>query len=181
MKLDPLTEAYLKCHDTVREIIKSQTGRYPKRYKRLEVIKLDKYFSNIPYKGENIATFGARAMSELIVNHTLPNANHRSTILFMALFLESCGIRFPDYDSRAHKERWVRECNDYILKSKRILYSRRHDPAYKEKHLELSKSWLNQVIGAQSKSSGMMSRKSLTTLRKSSASWDVSSAIVRKR
>jgi len=181
MTIDPLAEAYLKCHDVVREIIKSQTGRYPKRYKRLEVRKLDKFFRNIQYKTQNIATFGAQTMSDLVVNHSLPNANHRTTILFMALFFESLDIRFPGYDTKANRVRWIRECNEYITKSKRILYSRGHDPSYGKKHLELTKSWLKDVVGGQSKSSGMMSRKSLTTLRKSSTSWEVSSVIVKKR
>jgi prophage maintenance system killer protein len=181
MDLDPLTKAYLKCHETVREIIKSHTGRHPKRYKRLEMRKLDKYFHNIQYKSQNILAFGAQTMSDLIVGHALPNANHRTTILFMALFFESIDIRFPGYDTRANRERWIRECNEYIAKSKRILHSRRHDQRYGKKHMEMTKSWLSEVVGDQSNSSGMMSRKSLTTLRKSSASWNVSSVIVKKR
>lgn len=179
--LDHLTELYLQCNHTVNEIIKSETGRYPGNYKRMEIAKLNKYFLTISYKATTNFDFAAEVMSSLIVLHGLPNTNHRSTILFTAMVFEVQEIKFPHYGSRTNKKRWIDDCNRYITKSKRILYSRRKDSDYKQKHLEWTKEWLAEAIGTQSNSSGMMSRKSLTTLRKSSASWDVSSVIVKKR
>jgi prophage maintenance system killer protein len=178
--MNELAEAYLKCHEIVREIIREDTGHYPRNYKRLEKGKIDKFFRNVPYKSKSVLAFGAETMSGLIVAHALPNANHRSTILFTALFFEMCGVRFPCYDTRKKRDQWIRDCNRYIADSKRILYARKRDPRYRGKHLELTRMWLENIIGGQSKSSGMMSRKSLTTLRKRSSSWDLSSVIVKK-
>jgi len=178
--LDPLTELYLQCNNTVNDIIKSETGRYPGDYKRLEISKLDKYFNTLSYKATTNFDFAADVMSSLIVLHCLPNTNHRSTLLFTAMILEIQEIRFPHYGSKGNKKRWIDDCNRYIAKSKRILYSRKKDSEYKQKHLEWTKEWLAQAIGTQSNSSGMMSRKSLTTLRKISSSFGTSSVIVKK-
>lgn len=178
--IDPLTELYLQCNHTVNEIIKSETGRYPGDYKRMELAKLNKYFVTISYKATTNFDFAAEVMSGLIVLHSLPNTNHRSTILFTAIIFEVQEIKFPQYGSKSNKKRWIDDCNRYISKSKRILYTRKKDAGYKEKHLEWTKEWLAQAIGTQSMSSGMMSRKSLTTLRKISSSFGTSSVIVKK-
>jgi hypothetical protein len=179
-ELDQLTEMYIKCHFIVNEIIKTDTGRYPRKYKKLELPSINKYFINLPYKSMTNFDFGAEVMSGLIVIHGLPNTNHRTTILFIAVVFEALDIRFPDYDRRKYKKRWIDECNEYIAKSKRILYAREKNADYKQTHLKWTKEWLRKVIGAQSNSSGMMSRKSLTTLRKISSSGDFSSVIMRK-
>jgi prophage maintenance system killer protein len=178
--MDPLAEAYLNCYEIVRETIKASRGRYPSNYKRFEKTKIDKYFKNVPYKCKNIITFGSDMMSTLIVNHALPNANHRTTILFMALYFESYGIHFPCYDKIQKRDAWIKDCNRYIAASKRILYSRKKDGHYREKHLKMTLEWLQEIVGDQSNSSGMMSRKSLTILKKKSSSWCVSSVIVKK-
>ncbi len=178
--VDPLTELYIKCNSAVRETVKAETGRYPRNYKRLELAKMDKYFTTISYKSMTNLDFASEAMSSLIVLHGLPNTNHRSTILFTAMIFEVQGIKFPHYGSKDNRKRWIDDCNKYITKSKRILYSRKRDPDYKQKHLKWTKEWLAQVVGTQSNSSGMMSRKSLTTLRNISSSLGSSSVIINK-
>jgi hypothetical protein len=177
--LDPLTEIYINCHSVVNEIIKADTGRYPRRYKRFELARINKHFSTLPYKGMSNLDFAVEMTSNLIVLHGLPNTNHRTTILFVAVLFEALDIKFPSYDRRRYKRKWIDECNRYIAKSKRILYSRKTNKDYKRKHLEWTKEWLATAIGDQSNSSGMMSRKSLTTLKKISSS-DVSSVIIKK-
>jgi prophage maintenance system killer protein len=164
----------------VKEIIKADTGRYPRDYKRLELAKLNKYFTTISYKSTTNFDFASEVMSGLIVLHGLPNTNHRSTILFVAMVFEIQKIKFPYYEVKTDKKRWIDDCNRFIAKSKRILYSRKRDSYYQQKHLEWTKEWLAQVIVNQSNSSGMMSRKSLTTLRKISSSFGSSSVIVKK-
>jgi hypothetical protein len=120
-------------------------------------------------------------MSNLLVMHGLPNTNHRSTILFIGVIFEDLNIRFPPYklDSK-NKKRWIDDCNRYIAKSKRILYTRKKNKDYGKKHQKWTKEWLTDTIGDQSNSSGMMSRNLLTTLRKTSSSGDFSSVIVKK-
>ena len=180
LDIDPLTELYLQCNSVVKEIIKSETGRYPRDYKRMETAKLNKYFTTLSYKSTTNFDFAAEVMSGLIVLHGLPNTNHRSTILFTAMIFEIQEINFPYYGSKGNAKRWIEDCNQYIAKSKRILYSRKKDSEYKQKHLKWTREWMAQAIGTQSNSSGMMSRKSLTTLRKISSSFGASSIIVKK-
>ena len=105
-------------------------------------------------------------MSGLIVTHGLPNANHRTTIFFLSIIFRYLGIKFPNYNSQKYKKKWIDECNRYIKKSKRILYKRKENKNYKEKHKEWTRKWLTEVIGDQSKSSGMMSRHLLNSLKK---------------
>ena len=88
LDIDPLTELYLKCNSTVKEIIKAETGRYPRDYKQLELAKMNKYFTILSYKSTTNLDFAAELMSNLIVLHGLPNTNHRSTILFVAMVFE---------------------------------------------------------------------------------------------
>ena len=178
---DPLTLIYFQCHEIVMEIVKTDKGIYPRNYKRFEKKRIEKYFRNISYKSKSINDFTTEMMSNLIVIHGLPNTNHRSTILFIGLVLEELDVRFPPYklDSRG-KKKWIDECNRYITKSKRILYTRKRDKGYNEKHLKWTKEWLSEIIKDQSNSSGMMSRNLLTTLRNTSSSGDFSSVIVKK-
>ena len=180
IKLNPLTEIYLQCHEAVKEIIKEETGRYPGKYKRFEKAKINKYFDIISYKAINKLEFASETMSGLIVLHGLPNTNHRSTITFINVILKALDIKFPNYVINKNKKKWINECNSYIRKSKRIIYTRKHDDKYKEKHLKWTKDWLKEIIGDQSNSSGMMSRKSLITLKKISSSLDFSSVIINK-
>ena len=177
-EIDLLTELYLRCNFVVRETVKADTGRYPRDYKQLELAKLNRYFTTISYKSTTNLDFTSEVMSNLIVLHGLPNTNHRSTILFTALIFEVQGIRFPYYGSKAYKRQWIDDCNKYITRSKRILYSRKVDTEYKQKHLKWTKEWLIQVVGNQSNNSGMMSRKALTTLKNISSSLSSHSVIV---
>ncbi len=96
MVFDELTELYLNCHEAVREIIKENTGEYPKDYKKYEKNRIDKFFKTIPYKGKNLLNFTSNMMSELIVTHGLSNTNHRTTILFIGVLLDKIGIQFPN-------------------------------------------------------------------------------------
>ena len=122
-KLNPLMEIYLQCHEYVRAVKKQESGRYPGKYKRFEKVKINKYFDTISYKAINNLDFASETMSNLIVIHGLPNANHRSTIVFIGVVLRALDIAFPNYDVKKYKKRWVGECNRYIRKSKRILNS----------------------------------------------------------
>ena len=179
-ELNPLTEIYLQCHEYVKEVKKQESGRYPGRYKRFEKVKINKYFDTISYKAINNLDFASETMSSLIVIHGLPNTNHRTTIYFTGVILKSLDIKFPNYVISKNKKKWINECNRYIRKSKRIIYTRKHDDKYKEKHLKWTKDWLRNIVGTQSNSSGMMSRHSLARLKKISSSLDFSSVIVKK-
>jgi hypothetical protein len=166
MALDPLTILFLNCHQAVREIVKEKTGKYPKEYKKIEQEHINKFLTNISYKGKNYLDFISYMMSSLIVIHGLSNTNHRSTILFTSIILNEMGIKFPSYDSSEEKERWIIECNHFIEGSKKILNDRKKDPKYSERHLEWTKEWLGTVTDHQSISSGMMSFHLLSSLRK---------------
>ena len=179
-EFDDLTKLYFNCHNAISEIIKEDTGRYPKNYKKFEKKRINKFFENISYKAKNILDFSSDLMSELIAIHGLPNTNHRTTIFFISIILRKLGIKFPNYDSRKYKNKWIEDCNRYIAKSKRILYTRKKDKDYKRKHKEWTKIWLSEVIGAQSKSSGMMSRHLLNSFKKISSSDDLTSVIIKK-
>jgi len=117
-------------------------------------------------------------MSRLIVIHGLPNTNHRTTIFFISIILHEMKIKFPGYDLDRNERKWIDECNEYIAKSKGILYRRKEDADYGEKHYRRTEEWLARVIGDQSKSSGIMSRHLFNSLKKISSSDDLSSVMV---
>ena len=179
-EFNELTLLYFDCHSAIKEIIKESSGRYPRNYKRFEKKRINKFLSNIPYKARSITDFSTDLMSGLIVNHGLPNTNHRTTIFFISIILRNLKIKFPHYDSKKYKKKWIDECNRYISKSKRILYQRKKDKNYREKHRKWTKDWLTEAIGNQSISSGMMSRHRLNSLKKISSSDGLSSVIIKK-
>lgn len=179
MAFDELTGLYLNCHESVREMVKLKTGKYPEDYKKYEKERIDRFFKNIPYKGKNILEFTSIMMSELIVTHGLPNTNHRTTILFTSMILRGLKFKFPNYDTSVGKEKWIDDCNNFIKGSKEILSKRKTNKQYKDKHLEWTRKWLTDVTDHQSMSSGMMSFHLLSSLRKISSSEDIFSSVIK--
>ena len=151
-------------------MIKEKSGSYPQEYKKYELNRIDRLFTNIAYKGKNYLDFISTLVSYLIVTHGLTNTNHRTTIMFTSILLKKMKIDFPNYDSSQDPDRWIDDWNRFIEGSKKILSKRKSDPEYKSNHLEWTREWLREVTDYQSMSSGMMSFHLLTSLRKISSS-----------
>ena len=153
-----LTEKYLESYIWVCDEVKKQTGEYPKKYKRFEKMRVIKYFNNIQHKGLNGFELITNMLSQLIVQHALPNTNHRSTLHFINRFLN-----VHNYDLNFNVGIQNNIFVDFIKGSKEILRQRKEDKNYAIKHIEYTEKWLEKVLGTQSGKLKSISAISLLT------------------
>lgn len=79
---------------------------------------------------QSIAETGGQLVSELILRHALPNANHRTSIGFLELYLRTFG-ELPRIPETGSPEGWSEWANEYIMESKRLLTTRRKSNLFK--------------------------------------------------
>ena len=113
-----LVDIYLTYHKEVLLSVKKMRGSEPKPYKDLEIRKLYRILKHPPSEKLCMIDFSANLMSNLLRTHSLPNANHRTTIFFIQAFLKINEIKLPGYDYISNKNRWWDECDEYIYNSK---------------------------------------------------------------
>lgn len=81
--------------------------------------------------GAELPCVAGELMSNLILQHTLPNANHRTSIAMLQLCVEAVEPEFrtpqTDRDGRA----WTRWADPFIAESKRLLTVRRNNLYFK--------------------------------------------------
>jgi prophage maintenance system killer protein len=75
-------------------------------------------------------------MSTLVLNHALPNANHRTSIAMAKWYIECADsmFSFPEMATKDHD--WIEWVDSYIAESKRLLTIRRNTTAFR-----LLKEW----------------------------------------
>lgn len=98
-------------------------------YKQIELERIPDAITRIDWNGTAVAVAG-QLMSTLILKHTLPNANHRTSISMAQWYLESIetGFSFPDFVTEEYD--WKSWVNEYITESKRLLTVRRNTTAF---------------------------------------------------
>jgi len=140
-----LFNEYLNTYYWVQEEIKKQTGKYPANRKRLDKRRAQKLFNNIEYKRLNGFEFISRLLSSLLVKHSLPNTNHRTSLTFISGILKINGIDFGFiYGKDTNK------FNAFIHGSKKILKTRKTNKNYAQEHLQYVENQLNILLGNQS-------------------------------
>lgn len=65
-------------------------------------------------------------MSNLIMGHSLPNANHRTAIAMLQFCIESIDASFRMPQTHIDDEYWQAWANEYIRESKRLITVRRN-------------------------------------------------------
>lgn len=92
-------------------------------YKPLEPTQIADAIEAVTWK-QSIPTVGGSLISELILSHGLPNANHRTSIAFFELYLQTFDT-LSDSPRTNLDDEWAAWVNEFIRESKRIITIRR--------------------------------------------------------
>jgi len=97
-------------------------------YKDFNPVDISRAIESVEWR-QLVPLVGGDLVSELILKHALPNANHRTAIAFLRTYLESIAQQgeadFPaagNYDGE-----WYRWAEEYVYRSKKLLLLRRKD------------------------------------------------------
>lgn len=71
-------------------------------------------------------------MSNLILRHSLPNANHRTGIAMLQFCIESVDPEFEMPRTHIDDDTWREWANTYIVDSKRLITVRRNNLRFKQ-------------------------------------------------
>lgn len=95
-------------------------------YKALEEDKLRDTVLRYDWQGSRLEV-AAGILSDTVLVHPFPNANHRTSTALARTYLASEGIRWPPYELRGRGfQRFIRETDPHLLESKYLLQLRRH-------------------------------------------------------
>lgn len=132
-----LADLYLEYHKAVVLQVTEDRGSPPRRYKRLEIGKLRRFFAGLRIEDLPLFDQGMRLLSGFIVCHALPNTNHRTSLFFVQAFLEANGVRFPHYRRERDAERRFRlDGTEYIRDSKFLLNLKMDQERYARRYQE---------------------------------------------
>ena len=71
-------------------------------------------------------------MSNLILRHSLPNANHRTSIAMLQFCIESIDPDFEMLRTHVDDDTWRKWVDPYIVESKRLITVRRNNIRFKQ-------------------------------------------------
>ncbi|RJT07528.1 hypothetical protein [Halococcus sp. IIIV-5B] len=99
-------------------------------YKKIELERIPDTLNEVDWEGTATKTAG-QLMSNFILKHLLPNANHRCSISMLEIYLEFCALnREADFSmpqTHTTEFEWREWVDPYIRQSKRILTVRRNN------------------------------------------------------
>ncbi|MBA3045640.1 MAG: hypothetical protein KKH41_05135 [Candidatus Thermoplasmatota archaeon] len=125
-----LRRTYLKIHNIICDRMEQITGQRPKDYKKMDTRVLIRFFNSLERKQMDGFEFMTYVLSTLIVEQALPNTNHRTTLSFVAVWLDTAGFGFK-FELETHDRRMTQ----YILDSKVIIENRGTDKRYRANHV----------------------------------------------
>lgn len=102
-------------------------------YKEFEPQKIHQALNHISW-GETLPQVAGELMSNLILRHALPNANHRTGIAMLQFCIESVEPDFEMPRTHIDDDAWREWVDPYIVESKRLITVRRNNIRFK--HLE---------------------------------------------
>lgn len=110
-----------------REVNRGAGGRGAVRwYKNLDISALKRSLQGIDWNGSHVDV-SSRIVSDLILAHPFPNANHRTAIFLARKYLSSAGIDWPRYSLRGRGiDRFHRDTKAFFIESKYLLQIHRH-------------------------------------------------------
>jgi len=98
-------------------------------YKQVEVDEIPDALSYVDWSG-TVPEVGGSLLSSLILKHTLPNANHRTSLALLELYLQAHEYGFDLPEMATEEFRWQTWVNNYIRDSKRLLTVRRNNKKF---------------------------------------------------
>ncbi|EMA43469.1 hypothetical protein C448_09777 [Halococcus morrhuae DSM 1307] len=102
-------------------------------YKEFEPQKIEQALEHVSW-GSPLPEVAGELMSNLILRHSLPNANHRTGIAMLQFCIESVDPDFAMPRTHLDDETWQEWVDPYIVDSKRLITVRRNNVRFQ--HLE---------------------------------------------
>lgn len=113
--------------DSLGNIInkKADQGELIQFYKQADLEKIPQILDAVEWgSDQSVGTVGARLLSEFILTHPLPNANHRTALTLLDRYLTTIDTSFEMPDT-GETDLWYPWVKDYIHESKRLTTLRR--------------------------------------------------------
>jgi hypothetical protein len=89
-------------------------------YKPLEPDRIADALDRVEWR-QAIPDVGGQLLSNLILAHGLPNANHRTALAFLNAYLATIEPRFEPPATTTASDEWIDWIDEYITESKRLL------------------------------------------------------------
>ncbi len=99
-------------------------------YKEFEPLKIQEALNHVSW-GTLLPEVAGEVMSNLILRHSLPNANHRTAIAMFQFCIESVEPGFEMPRTHIDDDTWREWVDPYIVDSKRIITVRRNNIRFK--------------------------------------------------
>lgn len=99
-------------------------------YKSFEPTKIQRALDNVSW-GMALQRVAGELMSNLILSHSLPNANHRTGIAMLQFCIESVDSAFEMPSTHLDDATWRKWVDPYIADSKRLITVRRNNLRFK--------------------------------------------------
>lgn len=100
-------------------------------YKEFEPQKIQQALDHVSW-GAPLPNAAGEVMSNLILRHSLPNANHRTGIAMLQFCIESVDPGFEMPRTHVDDDTWREWVDPYIVDSKRIITVRRNNLRFKQ-------------------------------------------------
>jgi hypothetical protein len=119
---------FLQLFEGIIERKELEEGRNLKIYKQIELDRIPAALEHINWD-TSVTDVAGQLMSTLVLKHTLPNANHRTSIAMSEWYIECMESEFfPEMITKDYN--WMKWINPYIRESKRLLTVRRNTTAF---------------------------------------------------
>ncbi|WP_256391481.1 hypothetical protein [Natronoarchaeum rubrum] len=100
-------------------------------YKEFEPQKIQQALNHVSW-GAPLPNVAGEIMSNLILRHSLPNANHRTSIAMLQFCIESVKPDFEMPQTHVDDDTWREWVDPYIVDSKRLITVRRNNLRFKK-------------------------------------------------
>jgi len=100
-------------------------------YKEFEPQKIQQALNHVSWEAP-LPQVAGEVMSNLILRHSLPNANHRTGIAMLQFCIESVNPNFEMPRTHHDDETWQEWVDPYIIESKRLITVRRNNIRFKQ-------------------------------------------------
>lgn len=100
-------------------------------YKEFEPQKIPQALDKVSW-GTSVPEVAGEVMSNLILRHSLPNANHRTGIAMLQFCIESADPEFEMPRTHVDDETWHEWVDPFIIDSKRLITVRRNNLRFKK-------------------------------------------------
>lgn len=125
-----ITVQVLQLFQTILDETYEEEERRLEAYKQVEINDIPNALSHVDWRG-TVPDVGGNLLSSLILKHTLPNANHRTSLALLELYIQAHEYEFDLPDMATSEFEWKNWVNDYICDSKRLLTVRRNSTKFK--------------------------------------------------